>query len=164
MKNSKFNILLMVMIIGLFIIEIYILDLNDKYKYDISKIIGISNLNDFHIEKIKRSYGPGTDPVFITFRISINNYNKYTLNYYDVKNENDFYEGEITNKKKKVENYYLCCYETSGYETENIKIINKAKDNIIQLRFNGAILIILIVLFVIRILKTIKTKKPNAKN
>lgn len=59
--------------------------------------------------------------MFITFKISCDSYNKYSLNYYDVKQDIDFYEGEITNKKIKVDNYYICCYATSGY---NINIIN----------------------------------------
>lgn len=164
MKKSKFNTILMVAIIVLFIIEIYILALNNKYKYDIAKIIEIGNVNDFYIEKIASSYGPGTDPIFITFKISIENYNKYTLNYYEVENDNDFYEGEIINKKKKVDNYYICCYETSGYDIENIKIINKAKNNIIQLKFTGAILIILIILFIIRIVKIRMTNNVGVEN
>lgn len=164
MKKSKFNTILIVVIIVLFIIEIYILALNNKYKYDIAKIIGIGNVNDFYIKKIERSYGPGTDPIFVTFKISIDNYNKYTLNYYDVEKDKDFYEGEITNKKRKVDNYYICCYETSGYNTENIKIINKAKNNIIQLKFTGAILIILIILFIIRTVKIRMTNNISSEN
>ena len=158
MKKSKFNIILMIVIIGLFIIEIFLLIMNNKYKYDIAKIIGIDNANDFDIEKITISYGPGTDPIYITFKIFIDNYNKYKLNYYDVKNEDDFYEGEITNKKITGDNYYICCYATSGYDTENIKVINKTKNNIIQLKFTGAILIILIILFIIRTLFHKKVK------
>ncbi|MBQ2937360.1 MAG: hypothetical protein IJE05_00515 [Clostridia bacterium] len=164
MKKSKFNTILIVVIIVLFIIEIYILALNNKYKYDIAKIIGIGNVNDFYIKKIERSYGPGTDPIFVTFKISIDNYNKYTLNYYDVEKDKDFYEGEITNKKRKVDNYYICCYETFGYNTENIKIINKAKNNIIQLKFTGAILIILIILFIIRTVKIRMTNNISSEN
>ena len=45
--------------------------------------------------------------MFITFKISVDNYNTYSLNYYDVKQDSDFYEGEITNKKIKVDNYYI---------------------------------------------------------
>lgn len=164
MKKSKFNTILIVVIIVLFIIELYILALNNKYKYDIAKIIGIGNVNDFYIKKIERSYGLGTDPIFVTFKISIDNYNKYTLNYYDVEKDKDFYEGEITNKKRKVDNYYICCYETSGYNTENIKIINKVKNNIIQLKFTGAILIILIILFIIRTVKIRMTNKISSEN
>lgn len=164
MKKNKFNTILIVVIIVLFIIEIYILALNNKYKYDIAKIIGIGNVNDFYIKKIERSYGPGTDTIFVTFKISIDNYNKYTLNYYDVEKDKDFYEGEITNKKRKVDNYYICCYETSGYNTENIKIINKAKNNIIQLKFTGAILIILIILFIIRTVKIRMTNNISSEN
>lgn len=164
MKKNKLNTILIVMIIVLFIIEIYILALNNKYKYDIAKIIGIGNVNDFYIKKIERSYGAGTDSIYVTFKISIDNYNKYTLNYYDVEKDKDFYEGEITNKKRKVNNYYICCYETSGYNTENIKIMNKAKNNIIQLKFTGAILIILIILLIIRTVKIRMTNNISSEN
>lgn len=153
MKKNKLNAILIIVIIVFFLIESYLLVSSNRHKYSIAQIIGIRNVNDFYIKKIKRNYGQGTDPIFITFKISVDNYNKYTLNYYDVENDNDFYEGEITNKKRKVDNYYVCCYETSGYDSENIKRINKAKNNIIQLKFTGAILIILIILFIIRIVK-----------
>ena len=93
------NNVLIVLIIALFIIEIYNLALNIKYKSEIAKIIKIDNIKDFDIKKIVRGYGPGTDPMFITFKISVDNYNTYSLNYYDVKQDSDFYEGEITNKR-----------------------------------------------------------------
>ena len=117
MKKGLNNVLI-VLIIALFIIEIYNLALNIKYKSEIAKIIKIDNIKDFDIKKIVRGYGPETDSMFITFKISVDNYNTYSLNYYDVKQDSDFYEGEITNKKIKVDNYYICCYATSGYNTE----------------------------------------------
>ena len=82
MKKGLNNVLI-VLIIALFIIEIYNLALNIKYKSEIAKIIKIDNVKDFDIKKIVRGYGPETDSMFITFKISVDNYNTYSLNYYD---------------------------------------------------------------------------------
>lgn len=158
MKKNK---LLIIVIIILLIIAIFILTLNIKYKYNISKILEIDNINDFSIKKISRSYGIGNDPMFITFKISIVNYNKYSLNYYDVNTENDFYKGEISNKKTQNGNYYICCYETSGYNNETIKTLNNAKNNLIQLKFIKILLIIIIIIFIIKMINTIKKNNNN---
>lgn len=141
------------LIIVLFIIEIYNLALNIKYKYDIAKIVEIDNIKDFNIKEIKRCYGPGIDSMFITFKISVDNYNKHLLNYYDVEKDSDFYEGEIANKKIKVNNYYICCYATSGYDTEDVKIMSKTKNNKILIKIIEISLILLIIIWLIRVAK-----------
>ncbi len=150
-------------IIILFIIEIYMLSLKTKCKYDIAKIIKIDNVKDFEIKKIIRSYGTGTDPMFIKFKISIDNYNKYSLEYYDVEKEKNFYEGEIANKKIKIDNYYICCYATAGYNTENIKTLKNAKNSMIKFKFIGVLLIILIIVYVIRKINNVENSKNNLK-
>ena len=110
-----------------------------------------------------RGYGPGTDPMFITFKISVDNYNTYSLNYYDVKQDSDFYEGEITNKKIKVDNYYICCYATSGYNTEDVKIISKVKTNKVILKIIEILLILLIIILFIYFFKINKNNIISKK-
>ena len=95
--------------------------------------------------------------------ISVDNYNTYSLNYYDVKQDSDFYEGEITNKKIKVDNYYICCYATSGYNTEDVKIINKVKTNKVILKIIEILLILLIIILFIYFLKINKNNIISKK-
>lgn len=161
-KNGLNNVLI-VLIIALFIIGIYNLALNIKYKSEIAKIIKIDNIKDFDIKKIVRGYGPGTDPMFITFKISVDNYNTYSLNYYDVKQDRDFYEGEITNKKIKVDNYYICCYAISGYNTEDVKIISKVKTNKVILKIIEILLTLLIIILFIYFFKINKNNIISKK-
>lgn len=101
--------------------------------------------------------------MFITFKISVDNYNTYSLNYYDVKQDRDFYEGEITNKKIKVDNYYICCYAISGYNTEDVKIISKVKTNKVILKIIEILLTLLIIILFIYFFKINKNNIISKK-
>lgn len=134
------------------IIEITLIAFNYIDKYEISKILKIDNISDFSVRKLKglSDYG-SSKSVFIKFKISFDKYEKYNLKYEDLNSDSAIYEGEITNKKKKIsDNYYMCYYEKVIYNENEIDKFRKMKNNRFFLEINTIILITIIFVYSIK--------------
>ena len=69
----------------------------------------------------------------------------------------------IVGTKIKVDNYYVCCYATSGYNPEDVKIMSKAKTNMVILKIIEILLILLIIILFIYFLKINKNDVISKK-
>lgn len=156
MKKHLFGIFMTMFII----IEITLIVFNYKNKYEISKILEIDNINDFSIQKLKEVSGyDSSKTIFIKFKISVDKYEKYNLKYVDVNSNSDIYEGEITNKKKKISNnHYMCYYEKVTYSENEINDFRELKNNRLLLEINTIILIFIIFVYSIKRIRNIITK------
>ena len=160
----KKNILKLICIICI-ILEVLLFILYNNSKKEIGKILNIDNSSDFKIEDIRESLGVGSDnPFYITFKISIDKYNYYNLQYSNVSSSSMVYEGEITNKKQKIDdNYYMCYYEKVLYSKDEKDKIKNIKRNMFYLKLNTIVTIIVIFIEVIKIIK-LKTKTNEINN
>lgn len=152
MNKNKLKIFLIIIII----IEIILIIVNYFNKYKIAKILNISNINDFFIINMKESIGYDSQrPIYIQFKISIDNYQKYNLMYEDVYSDDNIYEGEITNKKQKIsDKYYMCYYETVIYNAKEKINFKITKFNRFYLKLATIVLIILILCYIPKMIKT----------
>ena len=92
-------------------------------------------------------------PLYIKFKISIDKYEKY-----QIQNDN-LYEGEITNKKQKIsDKYYMCYYEKVIYDNKQKVEFRKIKYNRLLLKANSIILLLIICAFILK-----KRKLNNSK-
>lgn len=161
MKKYLFGIFIVMFII----IEIILSAFNYMDKYEISKILEIDNINDFSVRELKGLSNYGSSKfVFIKFRISSDKYEKYNLKYEDLDLNLAIYEGEITNKKKKIsDNYYMCYYEKVIYNENEIEKFRKMKNNRFFLEINTIIVILLIFIYSIKMIKDIINRKLDNK-
>ena len=81
------------------------------------------------------------------------------MKYEDVNSNSDIYEGEITNKKKKISNnHYMCYYEKVTYSENEINDFRELKNNRLFLEINTIILIFIIFVYSIKRIRNIITK------
>lgn len=157
MKKHLFEIIVIIFMV----IEVVLIVLNFINKYEISKILKIDNMNDFFVQELKGLSGYGTSKtIFIKFKISFDKYKEYNLQYQDVVSDDHIYEGEITNKKKKIsDNYYMCYYESVIYNDKEKEQFRKMMNNRFLLKVNSTISILLLFIYVIRKIMNIINQK-----
>lgn len=149
MKKYLFEIVIVIFIV----IEVVLTTFNYISKYEISKMLEIDNINDFSIKGMSSSFfGQGSEmPIFIEFKISSDKYEKYNLQYQDVTSDDYIYEGEIKNKKQKIDdNYYMCYYESVIYDKKEKEEFKKMEKNKFLLQVNSIVLIILLFIYAIK--------------
>lgn len=154
-----------ILIIIILIINILLFIVNYNEKYEIAKRLEIENINDFSILEIKNSLGYETiKPIYIKFKISVDNYNKYNLNYKDIKSDDDIFDGEITNKKQKTnDNNYICYYEKVIYNKDEQNNLKNIYRNMIFLKIANITSIILIIAYGINKFKNKKESLEREK-
>lgn len=149
MKKNLFEIIIVIFIV----IEVILSTFNYINKYEISRMLEINNINDFSIKGMRgSSFSQGSEmPIFIKFKISSDKYEKYNLQYQDVTSDDYIYEGEITNKKQKIDdNYYMCYYESVIYDKKEKEEFKKMKKIKFFLKVNSIVLIPLLFIYAIK--------------
>jgi len=127
MKKNLFKIILFLLII----LEITLIIFNYINKYRISEMLKIGNINDFYIQNMKELYEPSSESqIYIQFKINIDKYEKYDLQYMDISNSDSIFEGEIINKKQKIsDTKYMCYYEKVIYSKREKDEFRKFKND-----------------------------------
>lgn len=157
MKKHLFEIIVIIFMV----IEVVLIVFNFINKYEISKILKIDNMNDFFVQELKGLSGYGTSKtIFIKFKISFDKYKEYNLQYQDVVSDDHIYEGEITNKKKKIsDNYYMCYYESVIYNDKEKEQFRRMMNKRFLFKVNSTISILLLFIYVIRKIMNIINQK-----
>ena len=141
------------------LIELILIFFSYSNKKEVADLLKIGNTSQFAIKEMKEDIGPGSDtPIYIKFKISIDNYEKNNLKYQEETTEKGILEGEITNKRVKIsDQYYMCYYETVLYG-QKINQFRRIKFTRIFIRISTILLWIIVG---ISIYKNRKVKKEN---
>jgi len=94
-------------------------------------MLKIGNINDFYIQNMKELFEPSSESqIYIQFKINIDKYEKYDLQYMDISNSDSIFEGEIINKKQKIsDTKYMCYYEKVIYSKREKDEFRKFKND-----------------------------------
>ena len=132
MKKKVLIIIPIILIIAIFTILI-IRDIKNKTevfvanRQELMKVLGINNSETFlpiSIKRVSLGFGDTTECYLLKFKISIEDYNKNSLQYKDI----DTTEVSLNWKEKKDEKTYICYVREWEYNDYRKELFNKLKD------------------------------------
>lgn len=132
MKKKVLIIIPIILIIAIFTILI-IRDIKNKTevfvanRQELMKVLGINNSETFlpiSIKRVSLGFGDTTECYLLKFKISIEDYNKNSLQYKDI----DTTEVSLNWKEKKDEKTYICYVRECEYNNYRKELFNKLKE------------------------------------
>ncbi len=132
MKKKVLIIIPIILIIAIFTILI-IRDIKNKTevfvanRQELMKVLGINNSETFlpiSIKRVSLGFGDTTECYLLKFKISIEDYNKNSLQYKDI----DTTEVSSNWKEKKDEKTYICYVREWEYNDYRKELFNKLKE------------------------------------
>lgn len=132
MKKKVLIIIPIILIIAIFTILI-IRDIKNKTevfianRQELMKVLGINNSETFlpiSIKRVSLGFGDTTECYLLKFKISIEDYNKNSLQYKDI----DTTEVSLNWKEKKDEKTYICYVREWEYNDYRKELFNKLKE------------------------------------
>ena len=132
MKKKVLIIIPIILIIAIFTILI-IRDIKNKTevfvanRQELMKVLGINNSETFlpiSIKRVSLGFGDTTECYQLKFKISIEDYNKNSLQYKDI----DTTEVSLNWKEKKDEKTYICYVREWEYNDYRKELFNKLKE------------------------------------
>lgn len=132
MKKKVLIIIPIILIIAIFTILI-IKDIKNKTevfvanRQELMKVLGINNSETFlpiSIKRVSLGFGDTTECYLLKFKISIEDYNKNSLQYKDI----DTTEVSLNWKEKKDEKTYICYVREWEYNNYRKELFNKLKE------------------------------------